>query len=71
MAAALSVEVEYFNNTRQEMFLDLQEGRLDLLANAVAHTMDRQVYEASQAKTGFSFSTPYIYGGLRVAGELL
>ena len=42
--------------------------KIDVLAAGTTHTMQRQVYE-SYTKTGFSFSVPYVYEGLQLAGK--
>ena len=46
---------------------DDDEPRIDLLAAIATHTMDRDVW-SSHGGTGLSFSTPYLYDGLKFAG---
>ncbi|CAB9505458.1 extracellular solute-binding protein [Seminavis robusta] len=70
IAAAASVKVEFVNSAKEHLFSDLQQGKLDLITSATHRTMEREVFETSQqTKSGFSFSMPYLYGGLRVGGD--
>lgn len=59
--------VEYKLVEPTTRFETLQNQEVDLLASTTTHTMDRDIHEAGTG-VGFSFSTPYYYGGLGFAG---
>ncbi|EED89693.1 predicted protein, partial [Thalassiosira pseudonana CCMP1335] len=48
-------------------FADLASGEFDVLVASTTHTFDRDVHESSTGM-GFSFSTPYLYGGMTYNG---
>jgi len=64
-AAALgsSYRYELVPVTGVDRFVKLANGEFDLLIAATTHTFERDVHELSSG-VGFSFSTPYLYGGM-------
>ena len=62
------MEVEYVPSIWINTLADLRDGRIDILANFVAQTMDRGVY-ATRGDAGFAFTVPYLYGGMKVLGN--
>lgn len=61
-------KVEFTTYVMKERFVGLFNNEVDLLAAGTTHTMEREVNEAT-TQTGFSFSTPYLYEGLQLAGD--
>jgi len=68
-AAALgsSYRYELVPVTPVDRFLKLANGEFDVLIAATTHTFDRDVHEVSSGM-GYSFSTPYLYGGMTFNG---
>lgn len=68
-AASLGTDYRYetVGVTPVNRFVTLASGEIDLLVSATTHTFERDVHQAS-AGIGFSFSTPYLYGGLSFSG---
>jgi len=48
-------------------FTDLASGEFDVLIASTTHTLERDVHESSSGM-GFSFSSPYLYGGMTYNG---
>ena len=58
---------EFIGVSPSNRFVTLASGAVDLVIAATTHTMERDIYQPS-AKTGFTFSTPYLYGGIAFGG---
>mmetsp|Transcript_2880 Transcript_2880/g.6193 ORF Transcript_2880/g.6193 Transcript_2880/m.6193 type:complete len:768 (-) Transcript_2880:229-2532(-) len=70
IAAALlgsSYRYETIGVTPANRFVTLASGAVDLIVASTTHTFERDVHQAS-AEMGFSFSSPYLYGGLTFGG---
>jgi ABC-type amino acid transport substrate-binding protein len=70
IAAAIlgpNARTEFVFVTIPEMFPSLANGTVDLFIMGATHTMEREVY-TDYANSNFSFSTPYLFEGLRVGG---
>jgi len=74
VAAALGAQVELVNVTLEEtLFRELAEDRVDI--GTSINTMELQVLQATPEeekvakRRGFRFSSPFLYGGFRVAGD--
>lgn len=69
-AAALGSSYRYKlvpTATATSRFVNLASGEYDVLIASTTHTFDRDVHESSSG-VGFSFSTPYLYGGMTFNG---
>ena len=68
-AAALgsSYRYELVQTTGANRFVKLANGEFDVLISGTTYTFDRDVHESSSG-IGFSFSTPYLYGGMTFNG---
>lgn len=69
-AAALGSSYRYElvpTATTTTRFVNLASGEYDVLIAATTHTFSRDVHESSSG-VGFSFSTPYLYGGMTFNG---
>lgn len=60
-------EVQLVNVTFADRFQVLADDKIDVLAAGSTFTMARNVYE-TEVEMGLSFSTPFMYDGLRFAG---
>lgn len=49
------------------LFTTLADRNVDLITATVTHTMERDIYQ-TEAEVGFSFTSPYYYGGLGFGG---
>lgn len=68
IGAALKAKVGFVDAKGPTRFEKLANGTYDVLARGVTSTMERNVYLAT-TQTGFAFSVPYIYTGLKVGGD--
>uniref|UniRef100_A0A7S4MXE2 Solute-binding protein family 3/N-terminal domain-containing protein n=1 Tax=Odontella aurita TaxID=265563 RepID=A0A7S4MXE2_9STRA len=60
--------VEFVNNTNAvRRFVDLKNRKVDVLSRGITHTCERDVHEPT-SRTGFSFSTPYLYSEVSFGG---
>eukprot|EP00984_Skeletonema_dohrnii_P029799 scaffold20690_cov155-Skeletonema_dohrnii-CCMP3373.AAC.4 len=68
-AAALGSDYRYelIPTTGLNRFMKLANGEFDVIISGTTHTFDRDVHESSSGM-GFSFSTPYLYGGMTFNG---
>eukprot|EP00984_Skeletonema_dohrnii_P029796 scaffold20690_cov155-Skeletonema_dohrnii-CCMP3373.AAC.1 len=68
-AAALGSNFSYelVPTTGANRFVKHANGEFDVLISGTTHTFDRDVHESSSGM-GFSFSTPYLYGGMTYNG---
>jgi len=68
-AAALGSNFSYelVPTTGANRFEKHANGEFDVLISGTTHTFDRDVHESSSGM-GFSFSTPYLYGGMTFNG---
>mmetsp|Transcript_21756 Transcript_21756/g.33666 ORF Transcript_21756/g.33666 Transcript_21756/m.33666 type:complete len:882 (+) Transcript_21756:49-2694(+) len=68
-AAALGSNYSYelVPSTGANRFVKHANGEFDVLIASTTHTFDRDVHESSSGM-GFSFSTPYLYGGMTFNG---
>eukprot|EP00985_Skeletonema_marinoi_P023169 scaffold15222_cov173-Skeletonema_marinoi.AAC.12 len=68
-AAALGSNYTYelVPSTGANRFVKHANGEFDVLIASTTHTFDRDVHESSSGM-GFSFSTPYLYGGMTFNG---
>ncbi|KAL7524742.1 hypothetical protein ACHAXR_002309, partial [Thalassiosira sp. AJA248-18] len=62
-----SYRYETIPTTAANRFVKLASGDFDVLISGTTHTFDRDVHQLS-AGMGFSFSTPYLYGGMTFNG---
>ncbi|CAB9524429.1 extracellular solute-binding protein [Seminavis robusta] len=61
------IDFQKFKN-RTSLFAPLVEGQVDLYCSGYTHTMERDVLQ-TQVKTGLSFTAPFLYIGMAVAGD--
>ena len=68
-AAAFGGDYRYktIKVTPTTQFLTLASGEVDLVMAGTTHTFEGDVHQET-AQMGFSFSTPYLYGGLTFSG---
>ncbi|CAB9506523.1 extracellular solute-binding protein [Seminavis robusta] len=71
MAAAIlgdAAKIELVNlPLMSHRFSGLADGEVDVLIRSITHTMERDVSESTTG-AAFTFSSPYIYEGMKVAG---
>lgn len=63
-----AAQVEFRSSSFKTRFPALLDHQVDVVAAGTTHTMEREISEKGTL-TGFSFSEPYLYEGLQLAGD--